>query len=83
MTDEIRVVHTLGPSPSPPWVVSTQMPARLRARVTDCLAGLHCSPEGESILNSWGIARLHPVDDAFYEPIRHMARMALEVAGIP
>ncbi|MPZ42455.1 MAG: PhnD/SsuA/transferrin family substrate-binding protein [Betaproteobacteria bacterium] len=79
MTDEIRVVHTLGPSPSPPWVVSTQMPARWRARVTDCLASLHCSLEGKSILNSWGIARLQPVDDACYEPIRHMARIALGI----
>jgi phosphonate transport system substrate-binding protein len=76
LADEIRVVLTLGPSPSPPWVVSTQLPSRLRARLTDLLAGLHCSAEGRSILNSWGVARLQPVDDAFYEPIRRMARAA-------
>ncbi len=75
---EIRVVLTLGPSPSPPWVVSKHLPARLRARLTDCLASLHHSPEGASILATWGIARLQPVDDAFYEPIRNMTRIARE-----
>ena len=78
LSGAIRVVLTLGPSPSPPWVVSTRLSARLRARLTDCLASLHCSRDGASILNSWGVARLQPVDDAFYEPIRHMARVARE-----
>jgi phosphonate transport system substrate-binding protein len=77
LADEIRVVLTLGPSPSPPWVVSTRMPARLRARLTDLLASLHCSSEGRSILDIWGVDRLQPVNDAFYDPIRHMARIAL------
>jgi phosphonate transport system substrate-binding protein len=76
LAERIRIVHTLGPSPAPPWVVSTRMPATLRARLTDCLASLHASVEGASILESWGIARLQPVDDAFYEPIRHMSRIA-------
>ena len=76
LADEIRVVHTLGPSPSPPWVISTRMSARLRARVADLLASLHCRIEGKSILNSWGIARLQPVDDGFYDPIRRMAQIA-------
>jgi phosphonate transport system substrate-binding protein len=79
LAHQIRVVHTLGPSPSPPWVVSTRLPARLRTRLTDCLASLHCSVEGASILDSWGIARLQPVDDAFYEPIRRMSRIARSV----
>lgn len=77
----IRVVLTLGPSPSPPWVVSTRMPVRLRGRLTECLAGMHLSPEGTSILASWGIAKLQPVNDAFYEPIRRMARIAREAAA--
>lgn len=81
LVERIRVVLTLGPSPSPPWVVSRHVPARLRARLTDCLASLHRSPEGASILGSWGIARLQPVDDAFYEPIRHMARVARKAAA--
>jgi phosphonate transport system substrate-binding protein len=78
LAQKIRVVLTLGPSPSPPWVVSRRLPQRLRARLTDCLASLHRSPAGASILASWGIARLQPVDDAFYEPIRNMARVARE-----
>lgn len=79
LTDQIRVVHTMGPSPSPPWVASTRVPARVRARVTDCLASMHRSVEGASILDSWGIARLQPVDDADYEPIRRMTRIARSV----
>jgi hypothetical protein len=58
------------------------MPAKLRARLTDSLASLHRSHEGASNLNSWGVALLHPVDDAFYDPIRRMARTALEI-GLP
>jgi phosphonate transport system substrate-binding protein len=81
LAEKIRIMRTLGPSPSPPWVVSSRLPARLRAHLTDCLASLHRSPEGASILASWGIARLQPVDDAFYEPIRHMARVAREAAA--
>jgi phosphonate transport system substrate-binding protein len=76
LAEKVRVVLTLGPSPSPPWVLSTQLTARLRARLAALLASLHGSSEGRSVLNSWGIARLQPVDDAFYDPIRHMARGA-------
>jgi phosphonate transport system substrate-binding protein len=81
LAENLRIVLTLGPSPSPPWVVSTQLSPRLRARLTDCLTSLHRSPVGAAILASWGIARLQPVDDAFYEPIRHMARVARGAAA--
>ena len=45
--------------------------------LTNLLASLHCSSEGRSILDIWGVDRLKPVNDAFYDPIRHMARIAL------
>jgi phosphonate transport system substrate-binding protein len=77
LADEIRIVLTLGPSPSPPWVVSKQLHSRIRTRLTDLLASLHCCSEGRAALDSWGVARLQPVDDAFYDPIRLMTRVAL------
>jgi phosphonate transport system substrate-binding protein len=77
LADEIRIVLTLGPSPSPPWVVSKQLHSRIRTRLTDLLASLHCCSEGRAALDRWGVARLQPVDDAFYDPIRLMTRVAL------
>lgn len=81
LAERIRVVSTLGPSPSPPWVLSMRMPSRLRARLTDFLTSLHRLPAGTAVLNSWGVDRLQAVDAAFYEPIRHMARIAIAVGA--
>ena len=73
---EIRRVAILGPSPAPPWVISTKLPALLRDRIRRCLAGMSSDAAGRRILESWQISELRGVDDAAYDPIRVMASSA-------
>jgi phosphonate transport system substrate-binding protein len=71
----VRAIQTLGPSPAPPWVFSTAVARSLRRKVRDCLTRVHRTAEGAALLASWGIRELRAVDDAAYDPIRHMARV--------
>ena len=71
-----RVIETLGPSPIPPFVASCMLPAALRSNVRTALLELHEDPAEARVLSAWGIARLVPVTDSDYEPIREMARIA-------
>jgi phosphonate transport system substrate-binding protein len=73
---DFRVVHTLGPSPAPPWVMSSRLPAELRLRLTRCLSSMMREPDGAAILASWGIAELREVRPADYDPMREMMRVA-------
>jgi ABC-type phosphate/phosphonate transport system substrate-binding protein len=72
----MRVIHTLGPSPAPPAVVSTKVPTELRRKLRRMLLTMHNDPCGERILGRAGIARFTSVSDADYNPIRRMARLA-------
>jgi len=73
---EIRRIAVFGPSPAPPWVLSSRLPARLRDRIRRCLADMSADAAGQRILESWQISELRPVEDAAYDPIRKMARSA-------
>jgi phosphonate transport system substrate-binding protein len=44
----IRVVGSLGPSPIPPWVVSTDIPAHLRATLRQTFLGMHNTAAGRA-----------------------------------
>src|SRR5690606_31261473 len=72
----VRSIDTLGPSPAPPWIFSKAVPEALRGAVTRCLADMHRDVEGAQILGGWGIAELRPVEDADYDLIRSMTRIA-------
>lgn len=76
----VRAIETLGPSPAPPWVFSAALTPAMRAKVRDCLAQVHLTPEGAALLASWGIRELRPVDDAAYDLVRHMARVTRAAA---
>src|SRR5207249_544705 len=76
LTKAIRVIHTLGPSPAPPAVVSAKLGPALRTKLRQSLLSMHEHPVGKRILAGVGIARFAPVCDAYYDPIRHMARVA-------
>jgi phosphonate transport system substrate-binding protein len=75
----LRVIETLGPSPIPPLVASRALPHERRAAVRGALLEMHRDAGGSEVLASWGLARLVPVADADYDPIRAMARMAAAV----
>jgi phosphonate transport system substrate-binding protein len=75
----LRVIATLGPSPIPPWVISTEVDAELRHKMCGTLTQMHKDPVGAKILGRHAVARYLAVDDSFYNPIRDMHRKAQQV----
>ena len=80
LTDGLRVIDTLGPSPIPPWVIHRSVPERLRDELRETLLGLHEDPEGRAVLEPGGVARFVTRRDPDYDPIR---RMAIIGQGVP
>lgn len=80
---DFRVVHTLGPSPAPPWVMSSRLPSELKLRLTRCLSSMARDPDGAAILASWGIAELRQVHPADYDPMREMMRVGRRTGLVP
>ena len=76
----LRVIETLGPSPSPPWVVSRTVAGPLREAIRGALLGLSGDPQGRAVLASGLAARFAATTDADYDPIRLLARQAQSVA---
>ena len=75
----IRVIETIGPSPIPPWVISTRVPETLRSDVRCSLLAMHQDPLGRDVLASGRIERFSEALDSDYDPIRRMARAAERV----
>lgn len=80
--EQLRIVETLGPSPIPPWVVSTQVDLSLRRQLRDLLLSMHRSDTGQRILQSGALERFVAAEDGDYDPIRLMARQAEAVSMI-
>lgn len=70
----VRIVHTFGPSPAPPVVVSTKVSEELRRRLRRLILSVHHEPAGRELLARAGIARFAAVSDSHYDPIRRMAQ---------
>jgi phosphonate transport system substrate-binding protein len=79
LREQVRVIEVLGPSPSPPWVAQTRLPAALRARVRATMLAMHRNPAGQAALAQAGLARFAAVSDEDYDPIREMERVAEQV----
>jgi phosphonate transport system substrate-binding protein len=77
---EIRVIATLGPSPIPPWVASTFLPAALRDKLRALLLGLHREALGKPMLRRAGFECFVEADERDYDPIRIMASKAESVS---
>jgi phosphonate transport system substrate-binding protein len=73
---ELRVIDTIGPSPIPPWVISTTLPVGVRRQVRQLLLELHRSAYGRAVLARAFMARFLSAEDRDYDPIRRMARSA-------
>lgn len=67
---DVRVVHSVGPRPMPPWVLSTEMAPTTRRAVQQALTTLHRSAAGAAALALGGMARLDAVDDPVYDTVR-------------
>ena len=76
---QLRIVETIGPSPIPPWVVSKQVAANLRADLRDLFIGMHKGKAGRSVLRRGHMARFVLSHDRDYDPIRRMAQSAEQV----
>lgn len=76
LSGEIRVIDSMGPSPIPPWVISRQVPKRLRSDIRALLLGMHTEPFGRFMLDRARIERFVAAQDRDYDPIRAMARKA-------
>ena len=76
----IRVIETIGPSPIPPWVISTRLPREVRLALRRTLLNMHEDVEGRSILTDGRIMRFMAAHDDDYDPIRRMAAVATTVS---
>jgi phosphonate transport system substrate-binding protein len=79
LAEKLRVVATLGPSPSPPLVASRFATTTLQAAVGDSLLRMPLDPLGIEALAEAHVAGFAPVADPDYEPIREMARVGERV----
>jgi phosphonate transport system substrate-binding protein len=73
---QIRVIETLGPSPIPPLVISRAVPRPIWAALEDAVLDLHRDVGANEVLELGQMARFVRVEDADYDPIREMARVA-------
>jgi phosphonate transport system substrate-binding protein len=74
--EELRVIATWGPSPIPPWVASSELAEETRLEVRTIMTSMHMDDVGREILAEAQTARFCTVENADYDPIREMARMA-------
>ncbi len=79
LANQIRVLESWGPSPIPPWLIHQEAPAGLREQLQQQLLDMHDNEEGRAVLKLAHVARFVTVEDADYDPIRHMARRAENV----
>jgi len=79
LSTQIRVIQSIGPSPVPPWVVSTKLTAEGSTRLRRLLCEMHQTPMGVSILSRARLERFVPAVDDNYDPIRRTACQAESV----
>jgi phosphonate transport system substrate-binding protein len=72
----LRALATLGPSPIPPWVASRCLPEATRAALRAALLALPQDPACAAAFERAQVLGFSAVDDAWYDPIRAMARVA-------
>lgn len=76
LCQHLRVIETLGPSPSPPLVIQQHLPPDLKTRIRQLLCQMHKEQEGKEILASGRVSRFTAVTNQDYDPIREMAQWA-------
>lgn len=76
LADQIRIIDSLGPSPIPPWIVSTNVPLSIRQDLRRAFLEMHTDRAGKTILAQALIDRFVPVLDSDYDPIRMMLKQA-------
>ena len=70
LATKTKVIHRSPPFGSPPAVVNPNLSPKLQAKLQRLLLELDDTPEGREVLQSLGVDRFVPVDDAAYESVR-------------
>jgi phosphonate ABC transporter substrate-binding protein len=83
LAPELRIIETLGPTPIPPAVISTGVPAATRQRLRAALLRMHEADEGRRVLEAGMAARFVAMADGAYDEIRAMAIQAEPVRLSP
>ena len=76
---QLRIIDTFGPSPIPPFVISTRVPKHLRDDIRRALLVMHHDPEGKATLSAGLIDHFVKVTDADYDRIRAMDMKARHI----
>ena len=79
LAGRLRVIATLGPSPSPPLVVAGSRARGLAGALRAALLALPATAGGRAILAAGGLARFAAVSDGDYDAIRAMTAAARDV----
>ncbi|MFN2190547.1 MAG: phosphate/phosphite/phosphonate ABC transporter substrate-binding protein, partial [Candidatus Promineifilaceae bacterium] len=82
LSDKLRVIESLGPSPIPPWIVSKNLPAATRYALRQTFLEMHRDYQGAAILKSARIKRFEAVTDIDYDSIREMEHTAAWVESL-
>lgn len=77
--EQIRILESWGPSPIPPWLMRQETAEAVQQQLQQLLLDMHNNEEGRAVLRMARVARFVTVEDADYDPIRHMARRAENV----
>jgi len=80
ITERIRTITVLGPSPAPPWVVHPSVPASVRRALLEAFLSMDQDPRGQRILKDAGMLRFAGMSDRDYDSIREMERIASSLA---
>ena len=72
LSNSLRVVATLGPSPMPPLVIAHSLHPDLKQRIRSTLLTMHRDPLAARELSKGQIKRFTSVSDEDYDPIRRM-----------
>lgn len=70
LAEQLRIVHTLGPSPMPPWVAGPHVPEPVAQQVALLLVAMDATPAGRRLLAQTPVARFAAVDDSTYDAVR-------------
>ena len=72
LAKDVRVIGSIGPSPMPPVIAASRLPASLKADIRRVLLTLHQDQAMREVL-AWGcIDHFAEVDDAHYDAIRQV-----------
>ncbi len=79
LAGEIRILESIGPSPSPPWLAGGGLDAERLQEVRRAFWGMHEDAWGRQILQEARLARFLPAVDSDYDPLRKMTAEAAQI----